>query len=278
MSENMDRRTRNFSKYDSMSTEQLQEILRLDAHRNDGVEMDTDELFYIMEVLADRRKTDSAYTGKTVQEAYETFQKHYLPKEEPVSRKPVVMPSWLHKAAAVAAVLAIILTATLTVDANGFNLWGKVAQWSEDFFRFEDETQGTEASDPDKNNQLEFASVQDALDKYGITQRLAPTWLPEGYFLEDIDSIRSPKETRIFAIYKNGDNLIQVSIRRLNETKSEDIEKSENFIEAYEVNGVTYYLFKNLEKIKVAWVVDDFECYISARITIEEMKNIINSI
>ena len=274
----MDRRTRNFSKYDSMSTEQLQEILRLDAHRNDGVEMDTDELFYIMEVLADRRKTDSAYTGKTVQEAYETFQKHYLPKEEPVSRKPVVMPSWLHKAAAVAAVLAIILTATLTVDANGFNLWGKVAQWSEDFFRFEDETQGTEASDPDKNNQLEFASVQDALDKYGITQRLAPTWLPEGYFLEDIDSIRSPKETRIFAIYKNGDNLIQVSIRRLNETKSEDIEKSENFIEAYEVNGVTYYLFKNLEKIKVAWVVDDFECYISARITIEEMKNIINSI
>ena len=45
-----------FSHYDSMTTEELQEILRKHAHGELQTEPDTDELYYIMEVLAQRRE------------------------------------------------------------------------------------------------------------------------------------------------------------------------------------------------------------------------------
>lgn len=280
MSENFDRRTRDFSKYDSMSTEQLQEILRLDAHRTDGVEMDTDELFYIMGVLADRRRNDSSYTGKTAKEAYETFQKHYLPKDAttPETRKPIVMPSWIRKAVAVAAALAVIFTATLNVDANGFNLWGKVAQWSQDFFRFEDVTHETEPSNPDVHNKSEYASLQDALLAHKIVQPLAPTWMPAGYSLDKIEVARSPRETSIYAYYRNGSTDISISIRQLIGSMPEDIEKSDDLIEAYESNGVTYYIFSNNKKLQVAWIVEEFEGLIIAQVSVDEMKAILDSI
>ena len=48
-----------FSYYDSMTTEELQEILRKHAHGELETEPDTDELYYIMEVLARRREEEN---------------------------------------------------------------------------------------------------------------------------------------------------------------------------------------------------------------------------
>ena len=64
---------RSYSKYDSMSTEQLQEVLRLDAHQREGEGMDTEELFYVMEVLTVRRKSNPETAGKSLQEAKAEF-------------------------------------------------------------------------------------------------------------------------------------------------------------------------------------------------------------
>lgn len=280
MSEKFDRRPQNYSEYDAMSTEQLQEILRLDAHCTDGIGMDTDELFYIMEVLSAREENSGTNSGKTVQEAYDSFRKHYLPQEDPapVSRKSNVMPAWLRQAVAAVAVLAIFITTTVTVNAFGFDLWGKVAQWSEDFFRFQDETQATTLPDPEKNTPIEFKTLQDALDTYNISQRLAPTWIPAGYFLDEVEYFESPREVSVYAYYKTGHSDLTISIRRLVGTIPEDIEISENLIEAYEANGVTYYIFSNNANLQAAWVLEEYECLIIGRLTIDEMKAILNSI
>ena len=280
MSEKFDRRPQNYSEYDAMSTEQLQEILRLDAHCTDGIGMDTDELFYIMEVLSAREENSGTNSGKTVQEAYDSFRKHYLPQEDPapVSRKSNVMPAWLRQAVAAVAVLAIIITATVTVNAFGFDLWGKVAQWSEDFFRFQDETQTTAPTDPEKTNPLEFTTLQEALDTYKISQRLAPTHFPDGYIVDEIKVMHSPIETSIYANYTNGNDKIKISIRQLMESTPEDIEISEGLIEAYEANGVTYYIFNNNNLLQAAWIVEGFECFIAGSLSLEEMKTIIDSI
>ena len=280
MSEKFDRRPQNYSEYDAMSTEQLQEILRLDAHCTDGIGMDTDELFYIMEVLSAREENSGTNSGKTVQEAYDSFRKHYLPQEDPapVSRKSNVMPAWLRRAVAAVAVMAIFITATVTVNAFGFDLWGKVAQWSEDFFRFEDETQATMPSDPDKSNTLGFATLQEALAANKISQRLAPTWIPGGYYLDEVECFESPREMSIYANYKKGEDKIKISIRKLVGTNPEDVEISENLIEAYEANGVTYYIFSNNTNLQAAWVLEEYECLIIGRLTIDEMKAILNSI
>ena len=275
MSNNHDRRSRDYSKYDSMSTEQLQEILRLDAHQTDGEGMDTEELFYVMEVLTVRRKSNPETAGKSLQKAKAEFRKHYMPEETP---KTVAFPMWLHRAATVAAVLAIFMVITTSVNAFGYDLWGKVATWSQDFFHFEDETQGTETPDPDTQYEIEYSSLQEALDRHEIAQSLAPTWFPDGYSLADLKVFKSPREISISAKYERSDEEIRISIRRLVGSNPEEIEKSENYIQAYDANGITYYLFSNYEKVKAAWVVGEFECYITGILTIDELKAIIDSI
>ena len=68
MSENQNRRVGNLSKYDAMTTEELEEILRLDAEAPQEQESDIEMILYIMEVLA-KRKRNNGHTGKTAQEA-----------------------------------------------------------------------------------------------------------------------------------------------------------------------------------------------------------------
>ena len=60
MSENQNRN--DYSQYDSMTTEELEEILRLDAEAPQGQAADGELIFYVMEVLAKREKENS--TGK----------------------------------------------------------------------------------------------------------------------------------------------------------------------------------------------------------------------
>ena len=48
-----------YAHYDSLPTEELQEILRKHAHGELETEPDTDELYYIMEVLARRREEEN---------------------------------------------------------------------------------------------------------------------------------------------------------------------------------------------------------------------------
>lgn len=278
---------RDFSEYDSMSTEQLEEILRLDAEMPEGSESGTEELFYIMEVLAVRRKEDPNNAGKSAQQAYESFKKHYMPTDIEAdidihttkSSKPKKRISWLRGLTAAAAVLAIIILATTTANAFGYDLWDKVAVWSAEIFQFVGSSHGAVPTDPSKQDKLEYGTLQQALNELEITHRLAPTWLPEGYNLATITVDRTPIEISIYALYKTSDGTsLTVSIRKLITSVPEKTEKNDSFVRAYDANGVSYYLFGNHDKVKASWVIDQFECYISGYITIDEMISIIDSI
>ena len=58
MSENQIRGNGDLSYCDTMTTEELEEILRLDAEMPEGQESDTDKILYIMEVLAERKRNN----------------------------------------------------------------------------------------------------------------------------------------------------------------------------------------------------------------------------
>ena len=81
MSEKQNCGINDFAKYDSMATEELEMILRLDAEMPEGQESDTDKILYIMEVLAGRNK-NTRHAGKTALEAYESFKQNYLPETD----------------------------------------------------------------------------------------------------------------------------------------------------------------------------------------------------
>ena len=270
-----------FSHYDSMTTEELQEILRKHAHDELETEPDTDELYYIMEVLARRREEQDPQAFRSDEEAYAEFCEHYMPKENKEVRTKVIrFPNRLLKT--VAAVLAVVLIlavgTSITAEALHVDIWGKFASWTKEIFQFTDTPQGTTAANPEKENNLELKSLQDALVQYAITDKLVPTWLPAGYTNKDLNVRNSPKVRNINAIYENNSTELIIKICQTIGVQAPQVEKNDDFLELYVVDGIEYYIFSNTETLQAAWSIGEFECIIIGDITLEEMKMMIDSI
>lgn len=282
MSENKCRDWRDFSRFDSMSTGELQEILRQDALQ-EGTESDIEMILYITEVLAKREKQESP--GTDVQRAYRSFVQNYMPAIETETHKRKKTGSFFNRipqrlgiAAMLAVVLGLLLVGSAGANAMGIDLFGMVAHWTAEVFHFSDATEGTVYVEPGKDKTGEYSSLQEALDTYKIDQRLAPTWIPDGYQQTEVEVQNSPLETSFYAMYSNGDKFIQISIRKLINEKPEQIEKNEDLVQVFEVNGISYYLFQNSKRAQVVWTVGKFECVIACNLTIDEMKEMIDSI
>lgn len=283
MSENRSRGSRDFSKYDAMKSEDLEEILRLDADAPEGTEADTELLLYVMGVLADRRR-NSCHTGNTAQEAYESFMQNYLSDEDDIEvapkteSKPVVRSArWLRRITAAAAVLAVVLLSTLAVDAFGIDVWGTFAKWTKETFHF---TTGekTEIDEPNPDSELPYASLQEALEDYFIFESLAPTRIPDGYVLTAIKVDENPLQKMFIAFYENGEKELKITVRSYMNTHPEQIEKSDGFVKTCIKDDVEYFFFSNLHRARVVWINDSYECYISGDVTIDELTMMIDSI
>ena len=284
MSENTNRRYQDFAKDDAMTTEELEEILRLDLDAPQEQESDTEVLLHIMELLAQRRKNDTVRSEKTALEAFESFQQNYMPKDihtatcnrkrKTRGRKPI---RWLRALAATAALVAFVFLGTVTAKAFGLDIWEAVVQWTEETFHIcigvPKNTDG-----PGKNDNLPYASLEEALKKGNIETALVPTWFPTGYQLAEISIEDTPKQRAYIALYRNGDNSIKITVFHYFHVMPEFIEQSENIAEIYEVSGITYYLFSNKTRTQAVWINAAFECVISGNIDITELKAMIDSI
>ena len=270
-----------FSHYDSMTTEELQEILRKHANGELQTEPDTDELYYIMEVLARRREEEDPQAFRSDEEALADFRKNYMPKEKSAVRpKAIRFPSRILGTVAAVLALVLILAAGSAVTAEAFHIdiWGKLANWTKEIFQFTDMRDGTSATNPEKENNLELKSLQDALVQYSKTEKLVPTWMPEGYKSKDLNVMNSPRTFNIYAIYENNESELIIKIRQTIGVQAPQVEKNDDFLELYVVDGVEYYIFSNTETLQAAWSIGEFECLMIGKITLEEMKMMIDSI
>lgn len=276
MSENQNRETVGFAKYQAMSTEELEQILRLDMEAPEGEPSDGELLLYVMEVLAERKR-NAGQTGKTALEAFESFKQNYMPETEfAKSAAPVKTRKsarrWLRTLAATAAVVVFLLAGTVTAKAFGFHLWQTVVQWTQETFHF------GQWGDSNPRNSLPYASLQEALEKGNIPVWFVPTWLPDGFELTDITVEQSPLKKVYTALYRTETRYLKITIRDYLNEDPVFVEQSEGFTEEYTASGITYYLFKNMEHSKGACLYESYECEISGEVTIEELKQMINSI
>lgn len=270
-----------YAHYDSLPTEELQEILRKHANGELQTEPDTDELYYIMEVLVRRREEQNPQAFRSDEEALADFRKHYMPKDTQEGRTKVVrFPSRAFRVAAAALAIVLMLVVGTSVTAEAFNvdIWGKFASWTKEIFQFTDTPQGTTVANPEKEYNAELKSLQDALSEHTVTEKLVPTWMPDGYTNKDLKVTETPRVRSIGAVYeKEGSDLI-IKIRQTIGVPAEQVEKNDDLLEVYVVNGVDYYIFSNSETLNAAWSIGEFECIITGKITLEEMKKMIDSI
>ena len=280
-----DRKAERFSRFDAMSTEELQAFLREDASKPMGEESDTEEIFYVMEVLAKRRKEQNG--GKPPVEALESFKQNYHTENEtpyisesvPVARKRSNSGHWKRGlVAAVAAIFILVIGNSITASALDFDLFAIIAKWTQETFHFGYAGQMGETNAPSPDHVNPCASLQEALDKRGITTALVPSWIPDGYTGTDVRVTETPLQRLYSAKYESGDATIRIRIADCLDMRPSQIEQSESCIEIYKSAEVDYYIFENEGQLQAVWINETFECYISGPITLSEMKAIIDSI
>ena len=270
-----------FSRYDSMSTEELQEILRKHANGKLETEPDTQDLFEIMEVLSKRRQEENPQAFRSDEEAFAEFREHYMPKEKNVSAQPKKfrLPTRLLRTVAAVLAVVLVLTVGMTVTAKAFrfDLWGKIASWTKEIFHFSD-VSGPDVTEPDKTVSIEYDQLRAALAEHRIDENIAPSWLPDGYKHKDITVKASPKMRSIYAVYENNNVELIIFIRQTIGVPAHQVEKTEDLLEIYTSDSIDYYIFSNTDTLQVVWSIGEFECKIIGEITIEEMKAMIDSI
>lgn len=278
MSDNQGRESRDFSRYDSMKTEELEELLRLDTDAPEGAEPDVELMLYVLEVLNKRNRIKEV-VGDSTQEAYESFMQDYFPEdiqiEKPSTRKPL---RWVRRlTAAAAAVLVFVMLGTVTANAFGFNIWRAVAVWAQETFHFQI---GEEArvDDPNPERKLQYSSLEDALYRIEAVTGVAPTWIPDGYVLVDITVLDSPIQKTYSALYKNRENYLKITVRSHLDGNPEQIEQGEGDSKVEVIDGVEYFYFTNYDQNRVAWINGSYECYISGDVTVEQLEEMVNSI
>lgn len=200
--------------------------------------------------------------------------------------------------AGLAAVLAIICMFGCMVVAQtaGLNVFGTVARWTDDVFSFgEIRVQGREDIPNDSNDSDhsawgtpvtgkeiggEFATLQDALDAYGITEVSEPTWLPEGYALNSIMAACRTDGTLWYlaADYTNGSAILGFGIEPYDDEPHTQVEKTDAPVETFAVNGTTVYLLENINNNAAAWATEHYAYYVSGPVEKSELRKIVLSI
>lgn len=307
---------KDYSKYDKMSTESLEELLRLDAELPDGEGSDIDEILYISEVIAkrDKEQPTGRYSEADVDAAWETFQTKYLPyatdgrslydfdDDEPGSTKAITpdtpSPSGkkrisargrrrLGRLASIAAAIALLIgIMTVTAYAMGYDLWGVIAQWTKDTFTFVSASRASNIGEPNASDVLdsgEYADLQSALDAYKITEPLAPKWIPDGFEIKsvNVDDTSNPQTILFQADYSCGKQwiIVQITMHLHSEHATyTEWQKNDENVTALDINNCTFYIMKNVDRDCAVWASGPFECSIIGDIASEDMVKILESI
>ena len=170
-----------------------------------------------------------------------------------------------------AAAFIIISTLFFTTTTYGAYVWQIFSHWTGTTFRFSTVETQFQIND-------ELVSLHDALAEHGITDFVAPTWLPDGFSLIELYDFDLFDEVFIVALFGNEDRYLTVQIRYFTGDSFSVFEKDYGDPEIYRRNGINHYIMTNYGRISVIWAFDNFECHIFGDITESDATRMIDSI
>lgn len=292
-----------YSRFDAMSTDTLEEILRLDAQLPEGETPDPDAILYIMEVLAQRERENKSEHTPDVEAAWRSFNRHYRPYTEdaaslyedadinsetdPCETVKDIQDAPLTSAVrprrkrrgtgfrmGFAAMIAIVVlfAGTATASALGFNLWDALAKWTGEVFGFS-------AVQEEASVAKQLKNLQHDMGKRGIAENVLPTYFPEGYEVVSTKSQEKKGYIKFDCLLSDGENSIILNYTlHLSDNFNFKFEKTMQTPEEYESNGMLHYIMDNSGTYFAVWMVGDVECNIFGVSTYEELIKMIDSI
>lgn len=180
-----------------------------------------------------------------VEESYGQFQamlSQALPDEAP--SKPKRRGSVLRMTLRVALAAAFVFSCLMMAQASGLDLWGTVARWTDDGFRFQLVEDNTPQWYDDYWTDLEVV---------GIEEDQLPTWLPQDYAVDAIQVSKKLDRNEVQVLLTSQDQpeiRCSMSIFSDPETMSALVFSKDNRpVEEFQVNGKTVYLLHNEDTV-----------------------------
>lgn len=284
-----------------LSTEQLEELLRMDIE--EAKPGNEDVIFHILEVIEKRENEHPTGCIPDIDQAWAEFQEYYdIPEESDASLYPletepnvnaddtVVLSSphrprlrrCLKQALVAVIAVAAVFGGMVVAQASGFDVFGTIGRWTDDVFHFAPttnvDTERVGATMEDANS----ASLREALVTLGIDERLAPTWYPDGFTVSELKITNSKVSDAIyFALSDEMGRSLSVDIVRYNSTQHLSntlFEKDGEDAEQYSNSFQTFYVLSNIDTVVATWSDDLLMEQISGEISEKELKSIIDSI
>lgn len=301
MAESTRQKDRDHSKFDNMSTAELNEYLRQDSYCEDS---NLDDILYVMEVLERREKEDGNYSPPDVQKAWAEFQKYYNTEDndgkplhdfddefdDMFGSKPTAEIISIKKARkglnrtvksliSVAAAIFVVIIGSVTAKALGYDIWDAVIVWTKDTFGFETTVNEPKPSEYVKQIPEELVELKNLMTEHGLSDELIPGYIPEGYKMSNLEYDNLGDADTIFCQLSNGANDIMLiySIHSGN-SNSFQLEKDALSPEKYESGGTTYYLMSNMDDYFVSWLTGNVECTILGIPSHDEALKMITSL
>lgn len=295
----------------SFTTEELQEILRWYIELSDDAEADMDVVLHVMEEVDKQEQEHDTELNAETQAALERFRRRReqlrsnnntldIAPNQPSHR---TAPDKTHRSGhrfirmaaktvgSIAAVVMLFFSCIGIASAAGYDAWNKVATWTEDIFTFRDRGGNLTVSVPtshEPNGTGNYASLQDALDAYGITSPIAPKWIPKGYAAESVTAITTEYGANITAIYMlnedelGGDSASGIIVNAVWDSSGVTdyhVQKDGSSPEMYEKSGVEHYIMTNVGDNVAVWQQGSCKCVISTKnVGVKDLKMIIDSI
>lgn len=273
--------------FDTMTTAQLEELLRADLDCPEEDALAPEAILYILDVL-ERRKGDNPQREETAREKLEQCRVLYLPHEDPTSlydweeneaSPPTEAPRGksklrvIRRLGLVAAVISILFATLLAAQAAGLDLWGVIVRWSDETFHFTYQGDGPSSSWMDGQEELEGSELEVYL----------PSWIPEGYTVGEITSYDFQDWSTVAILFRGDDlptfHLSAYIYDDLEQMQHLTFEKDDTPVQERKLsNGNTVYFYENCGYKKSVCQNKNTIYSISGDLTKESVIKILNSV
>ena len=158
--------------------------------------------------------------------------------------------------------LPIVLLLTAVPHALGVEgVFTRIGNWTKEIFSFGKLPEREFVYQTDHPGLQELYDTVTAL---GVERNVVPTWIPEGYQLEQLATSSKFENTTVIASFKYSKNQIVFNVILCDVIKNTEYHKNAEDVEVYEENGIKHYLMENNETWTVVWGIDNVECSMSA--------------
>ena len=224
---------------------------------------------YLEELDQSQEEPDEFNDEEGLQQFHDQFDKFFEYRLEEF--KPARKRRPLARIAIIAATMCIFL---VTAQASGWDIIGAIAQWTSEQFAFvtSGEVRGEQQED------ATYASLQEALNFWGVPEELSPTKFPDGSKVSIVQARKENGRVLFSASYDLDGEAFYISIRKIISRPYGEIEINDQNVEIYKVNGIDHYLMTDENQNKVMWRNGEWECFIAGDLSRSDVVTMIDSI